>query len=230
MKDSNSIIDEVSKKQAEHYQGLLEKHGASVDAVASARQEYKDLRYKSLSSVFGQDNNFSLHEIGFGLGHYYEYLKANFPDRAISYTGSEVTPAFLEHCQEKYPACGFDNHDYALEKSNRVYDYIILPGVFYQLGASDPLKFSEFVHRMLINSWNSARRGMAFNMISSQVNYRYDHLFYADSSEMLVFVSKKLSRFLQFDQSSPFFEFTICVYRKEYIKAKFNDECFSKYF
>jgi hypothetical protein len=230
MKDSDPIIDEVSQQQAEHYHGLLQKYGASVDAVASARQEYKDLRYKSLSSVFERDKNFSLHEIGFGLGHYYEYLKTHFADRAITFTGSEVTPVFLQHCLEKYPDCEFDNHDYALQPSQKSYDYIVLPGVFYQLGTSDPHKFSEFVHRMLINAWKSARRGLAFNMISSQVNYRYDHLFYADPSEMLAFVSRHLSRFLHFDQASPLFEFTICVYRSEYIKSEISNPFFSKYF
>ena len=221
---------EVSRKQAAHYQALFDKHGVSVDAVASARQEYKELRYSLLSDVFGQDKSFSLHEIGFGLGHYYEYLKTHFADRSINFSGSEVTPAFLQHCRERYPECEFDAHDYSARPSRKTYDYIVLAGVFYQLGASSPEQFAVFVRQTLSSAWKCVRRGLVFNMISSHVDYRYDHLFYGDPAETLVFISQNLSRFARLNQSTPLFEYKIYVYKKEYIKARFSDGCFTKYF
>jgi hypothetical protein len=222
--------DDISLKQAAHYESLLLKHGVSVDAVASARQEYKNLRYELLSGVFENDNHFTLHEIGFGLGHYYEFLKQCFPDRNISFSGSEVTSSFLEYCHQHYPDCKFDNHDFAASPTASMYDYVILAGVFYQLGKSSEDEFSEFVKRILRNAWASTNRGLAFNMITSHVDFRYDHLFYADPSETLFFVSQNLSRFIKINQSYPIFEYTVYVLKKEYIQSKFSDDCFNKYF
>lgn len=82
----------IAQLQADYYGNLFEKHGPGVDAVASGQQVYKDLRYEKLSRLFCGDDLFSIHDVGFGIGHYYEYLKSRFPEKNIIYSGSEVTP------------------------------------------------------------------------------------------------------------------------------------------
>jgi hypothetical protein len=94
--------NDISLKQAAHYENLLSKHGISVGAVASARQEYKNLRCELLSEVFERDNHFTLNKIGFGLGHCYEFLKKRFADRSISFSCYEINLSFLEWCRSAF--------------------------------------------------------------------------------------------------------------------------------
>lgn len=221
---------DVSKHQAGYYGSLFERHGPSVDAVASGQQVYKDLRYQKLSAVFQDDDDFTVHDVGFGLGHYYEYLKARFPNKRFTYSGSEITPQFVEHCRQAYPECSFDDRDLAAAPFAEPYDYLIFGGTFYHLEGVDHDTFTAFVRAMLANGFRSARRGIAFNLVTGFVDYRYDSLYYGDLADLLPFVVNNLSRFFTVDHSTPLYEYTVCVYHEAYVAAQNPGEAFRKYY
>ena len=89
----------IATTQAEYYGELFEKNGPGVDAVASGKKAYKELRYERLSKVFERDTEFSIHDVGFGVGSYLEYLSAKHSDKNIVYSGSEVTEEFVNYCK-----------------------------------------------------------------------------------------------------------------------------------
>lgn len=222
--------DDISGKQAAYYGGLYEKHGASVDAVASGLQVYKNLRYEKLSAVFARDSSCSVHDVGFGLGHYHEFIKSAYPDKSVDYSGSEVTPHFVEHCRQVYPDGAFFLRDLSTSPSPERYDYFIFGGTFYHLAGSAPHDFQQFMERMLSNAFASADRGIAFNVITGYSDFRSEDLFYADLPAVLEFVVGKLSRFFTIDHAAPLYEYTVCVYREEYISRVHPDAAYNKYF
>ena len=77
--------ENITSRQAGYYGRLYDEHGDNVDSVASAKQIYKDLRYEKLAEVFAGDSNFSIYDIGFGLGHFREFLTTRFPDKTIQF-------------------------------------------------------------------------------------------------------------------------------------------------
>jgi trans-aconitate methyltransferase len=223
-------LDCISESQARYYGELYEKHGSSVQAVASGKQAYKDLRYEKLSRVLARDTKCSVYDVGFGLGHFYEYLKNRFPEKQIRYGGAEVTPAFVEHCRKAYPECDFALLDIQGHPLPDKYNYLIFGGTFYHLANSSPDEYIDYVKRVLTNGWLSCDRGMAFNLVTEYVDYRHDSLFYPPIVEVIDFVAKKLSRFFVVDHASPLYEYTITVWREEYMESLYVDDVFSKYF
>jgi len=220
----------IAERQAHYYGDLFEKHGAGIDAVASGRQVYKDLRYERLAMVFARDESCSVHDVGFGLGHFYEFLKVRYPKKTISYSGSEVTPQFVEYSRKAYPEAAFYLRDLTEGPFPERYDYLIFAGMFYHLAGSSAAEFGEFTRQMLRNGFASANRGIAFNFVTGYVDYRYDDLFYGDLPEIIEFVSRNLSRFFTIDHATPLYEYTVCVYREEYLASVYSDDAFSKYF
>ena len=93
----------ISDLQAQYYGNLFNENGPGVDAVASGLQIYKDLRYEKLCGVFSNDvaGEISVHDVGFGLGHLQQHLKERHGGRRFFYSGSEVTPAFVEYARKQ---------------------------------------------------------------------------------------------------------------------------------
>jgi len=55
--------------------------------------------------------------------------------------------------------------------------------------------------------------GMAFNVMSSHVNYRSDKVYYKDPGEVIAYCVKNLSRFVKVYHDYPLYEYFTCVYR-----------------
>lgn len=221
--------EDVAGAQKAYYGALYHKYGAGVDAVASSKQIYKDLRYERLSRVFGEDRELTVHEIGCGLGHYYEYLASRFPDRKIAYSGSEVTPEFVAACREKFPQCQFFLRDVTSEPCDERYDYVVLPGVFYHLVSADAAAFFEYCKTLLDRAFLMCRRAIAVNFVTGFCDYFRDDLFYCDVKGLLEFVTCELSRFFVLDHAYPLYEFTLHIFKPEYVRSLHPAGEFEKY-
>ena len=57
------------------------------------------------------------------------------------------------------------------------------------------------------------RSGIAFNLITDQVDFREPQLFYADPTETLDFCRRALSRHVVIRHDYPLYEYTTYVYR-----------------
>ena len=228
----NTMTDlkKTTSEQAKYYGELFNQHGPSVDAVASGKQIYKNLRYKKLSRVFEEDDRITLHDVGFGLGHYFEFLKENLGDKEIVYSGSEVTKEFVDYCRKVYPKLKFYHRDLATKPYSDLYDYLIFGGTFYHIVDTPENDFLDFIESILENSFKMCKKGMSFNFISNFVDYKFQGLFYANIDHVTKFITEKLSRYFLIDHSYPLYEFTACVYKEEYVRSLFSEQEFLKYY
>lgn len=223
-------MDKVAKSQSDYYGRLFKKHGYSPAAVASVKQIYKNLRYSKLSGIFKNDKDFSIHDIGMGLGHYYEYLKKNFLDRKIVYSGSEVVKKFVDFCENKYPANMFYYRDISAKKYKEKYDYLIFAGTFYHPYNNTKAEWEKFMFRIISNAFKMAKKGVAFNCITEFCDY-YDHdLYYCNISKLVKFINNNLSRFFTIEHDYALYEFTVFVYNSNFIKNKYPEIEYQKYF
>lgn len=225
-----SDLKKVAGTQEKYYGELLDRFGAGVDAVASGKQIYKDLRYKKLSQVLADDNDFTVHDVGFGVGHYYEYLKQQFPDKKFEYSGSEVTKGFVEHCDKAYPDDKFYHRDLAETSFDDKYDYLIFGGTFYHKVDTPDDEFTKFVEAILPNAFAMSKKGISFNFITEHVDFQYPDLYYGEIEKITRFVVNNLSRYFTIDHAYPLYEFTMCVYQEDYVKSLYPQEEFAKYY
>jgi hypothetical protein len=221
--------NKIAQQQATFYGNLFDEFGHSVDAVASGALQYKLMRYDRLTRIIGTETAFSIHDVGFGLGHLREYLIENFDDRQVAWSGSEVTPSFCDHLRRSDPDVTVLLRDLSTSPGEERYDYVILAGTFYHLAGSHPEEFLEFVRAMVGNCWKMCTKGLAFNVMTDAVEYRKDDLFYPDIADMIG-LSRSLTRHFEIDHATPLYEYTVRLYRPEYLAQLYSSEHFRKYF
>ncbi len=75
-----------------------------------------------------------------------------------------------------------------------------------------------------------SKKGIAVNFISPFVDFYQENIYYADFFKLINFIRDDLSRFFTINHSYALFEFTVFIYRENYIKNKYSEKEFKKYF
>ena len=151
-------------------------------------------------------------DLGCGVGHLYEYLRDSRVE-GIQYTGIDLSERFIGICRSKHPGVDFRQidllqHPDALEE----YDYIVINGVFTSKCA---MRFDEmwtFVQLLLHLAFRRSRCGIAFNAMSSHVDWERDDLFHLPLDPLAAFLCRNLSRHFVFRNDYGLYEFTTYVY------------------
>ena len=226
-----SAKNQYQEKTSDYYNDLYKNSGNDVEGVGSASILKKNIRYSKISEVFLKDNSdISIHDVGFALAHYYHFLKENFPNRNIVYSGSEVTSSFVEECEKNLPDCKFYHRDIKTDGINEEYDYITFSGTFYhRAGISDEVYYEE-IKGSLESAFEKTKKGIAVNFMSDLVDFKYESLYYQNMNEVVDYARKNLSRFVHVDQSYPLYEYTLYIYKDSYIQSLYPDAELNKYF
>ena len=96
-------------------------------------------------------------------------------------------------------------------------------------GAVPKYEWSQFVYQVIDQMYAMCNIGISFNLLTTYNTFETDSLFYLDPKNAFDYCCKKLSRFVTLDQGYPLYEWTISVFRKEYIVAKYPQPEFSRY-
>jgi len=228
--EKEDSYQDIVTEQKIHFDRLYEKNTGTPNAVASETYKHKNLRYQKIADIFPNSGNFSIYEVGYGLGHFYEYIKKSFDLDRITYSGSELVEKYYNHCTEIFNPTGeFELRNILENPLSEKYDYVIMSGVFHQIGDTAKEPWEEYMYALLKRSYESSTRGIAFNFLSHPVDYEIEGNYYAHTSDVMDFANKHLSRFFELKRDYPLFEVTMIVYRTEYIVGKYPDGEFQKY-
>lgn len=216
--------------QEKIYKDLYDKHRGTSMAVSSESWEHKKLRFSQISDLFKDEENIEIHDVGMGLSAFYEFLKTTYPDRIINYSGTEILKDYVDDSIKLFPECKFYLRDLAEVPGNEKYDYLILSGIFHQRRDTKISEWENFAKNIIRNSFSMCKKGIAFNMISPFVDFYQTQVYYANLLKFINFIVDDLSRFYEIKHNYALFEFTVFVYTEDYIKGKYPQAEFKKYF
>lgn len=171
----------------DHYRGLLEAHGDDARAVQYSDTASQQARFARLATV-GRPLT-SVLDVGCGLGHLCDYLRAH--GWTGRYVGVDIVPGFVDRAQARLaadPQASVQLADAAGGPLPEGCDYVLLSGVFNNIMDDN----AAFLDRTLRAMWAAAGRGIAFNAMSSHVDYRDAGLYYTDPGAVLAFCKTAL--------------------------------------
>lgn len=207
-----------SKKYMEivaHYESCLEKHGDTHLGVDWPKLEDADKRYRVMLDVIKHDmpGKITLLDFGCGASHLYEYItKSNI--RNIDYSGLDLSQKFISLCKRKFSQITYYCVDILDDDSGIPnFDYIIMNGVFTE---KRNLSFDEmFIYftRVVAKLFQKAKKGIAFNVMSKQVDWEREDLFHLPFDLLADFLTKNISRNFIFRHDYGLYEYTTYVYR-----------------
>jgi SAM-dependent methyltransferase len=199
-----------------HYESCLQRHGDTHLGVDWPRQRDAEISYGvMLDVILPADRNASVQLLDFGCGasHLYEYILRRGMDR-ITYFGLDLSEKFIELSKSKFPAVNYYCVDLLNEDATIPnFDYIVMNGVFTEkCGLSFDEMFSYF-KRLVKRVFEYAKRGIAFNVMSKQVDWERDDLFHLPFDTLGSFLTSEVSRNFVFRHDYGLYQYTTYVYR-----------------
>jgi SAM-dependent methyltransferase len=205
-------FDALVQSSRDYYEAALKKFGDSPAGVNWRDAETQTLRFDVLRSI-GDLHNRRIHDVGCGLAHFQDYLTAN--TAGCAYVGSDISEdmintarARLDRAEELHCA-----NLLTTDESWMKADYVVNSGLFTVRGETSRDEWWDFVKAMTSRMFELSSLGIGFNLMTSHVDYRDDHLFYLDPGEALAFCAENLSRKVVIRHDYPLWEYMVFVYR-----------------
>lgn len=221
--------DKIIADQVRTYRDNFLKHKDSPLGTYQNDRETQHQRFERIVKPFREilKENISFHDFGCGVCDLHEYMISQ--NIKHNYSGTEVLAEMIEHARKKFPSIKLFNRDVLKENVTDRYDIVVFSGGLYLPGSIPQDEWREFVFRIVDKLFEMCRIGISFNLLTSYSTYQDKNLFFLDPKEMFDYCCKNMSRFVSIDQSYPLYEWTISVFRKEYIAAKYPQPEFKKY-
>ena len=206
LSDSKTIMEDVSA----YYTDKLEAFGNTPKGVDWPDHEGQLLRFAQLSKLFGEEDGFTVCDIGCGYGAFAEYIQSRF--RIAEYIGIDLSKAMVEASGSKFKDVKGVNFTVASRPTKPV-DYCVASGIFnVRLKHSDEA-WKEWILESLETMNEFSKRGFAFNALTSYSDKEFmrPDLYYADSKELFDICKRKYSRNVALLHDYDLYEFTILV-------------------
>jgi cyclopropane fatty-acyl-phospholipid synthase-like methyltransferase len=155
-------------------------------------------------------------DFGCGTGALFAYLSEELGFTG-EFVGYDLAWPAIDLARRLHPAGRFERRDVLSQGVHEDFDYILASGVFNNR-TSDGW---GLMTTLLAALWPYARRALAFNALSTYVDFREDHLWYVDPGEVFAWCKRELSPALSLRHDYQLkagvipFEFTVFVYRIE---------------
>lgn len=198
------------RKIIEHYESCLDKHGDTYLGVDWPNKKDTEIRYKEMLKLAEPHRKGSLLDFGCGLSHFYEYVK----NTDLTYYGLDVSEKFIEASRKKYP----QNIYYCLDILNNPnklehFDFIVANGVFTEKNILTFEDMFNYFSQMITILFKRSNIGLAFNLMSTNVDWQRKDLFHVGFDDLAKFLNKNLSRNFVFNHNYGLYEYTTYIYK-----------------
>lgn len=219
---SGREIDLSYIELVEHYENCFRAYGDNNRGVDWPNPEDAELRYQIMLDIIrfdqmrktGDNSRPSILDFGCGLGHLYEYILKH--DLNVEYAGLDLSQLFVDECKKKYPDREFVCMD-LLKKDLVVpqnYDYIVLNGVFTEKRELFYEEMLSYFKELVIKVYAMCNKGIAFNVMSKDVDWERDDLFHLPLNTLSSFLVKELTRDFIIRNDYGLYEYTVYLYKR----------------
>jgi SAM-dependent methyltransferase len=209
-------MDPITDALHTHYEKTFAIHGETPAGVDWGRPEDVALRYAKMLAVLeppdgAQATPVSLLDVGCGYGGLLEY--ARHQGIVLVYSGIDVCQNMVAAAARHYPDAEFCCHDIFKMTVNRQFDYVVCNGVLTQKLSAGIREMDAFSQRLIRQMFDLCRRGIAFNVMTTKVNFMVDNLYYRNPVELFAHCLTSISSKVRIDHAYPLYEYTVYLYR-----------------
>ncbi|MDC1004968.1 methyltransferase domain-containing protein [Opitutales bacterium] len=215
MSKTRTEMEEISKKLQDHYRKTFIKHGTTSKGVDWGDNEWiTKQRQAKMLEVINQvkdESKVSLLDVGCGYGALADLVHER--NLNISYTGIDLVDEMVSAAQKRHPKFNFISGDIMNLKLEK-YDYVTCNGILTQKLNTSNLAMNHFAQVLIKKIFNICRNGVAFNIMSTFVNFQENNLYYRNPSELMAWCMSEVTPRIRFDSTyEPWYEYTIYLYR-----------------
>lgn len=217
-------MDRITKTFMDYYAKTFEAHGATAKGVDWGDEHELLVRYDKMINVLQKDfitsiDHPSLLDVGCGWGGLLR--RVNELSIPLSYSGIDVVESMVLHGREEFPNAEFIHGDIFKMEDNGTYDFVVCNAILTQKFSVSNIEMEQFSRKLIQKMFSLCRHGIAFNMMSTRVNFTVSNLYYQNPVEMLSWLLCEVSPRVRFDHGysslasgkGKFYDFTVYVYK-----------------
>jgi SAM-dependent methyltransferase len=199
---------------AKLYTDGLAEFGPVAKSVGWRGEISQKLRFQKLIQVIDEEvktRELSVNDLGCGYGAMYQYLKDDCGLKIAKFFGYEISQEMLSCAQNmiKDEEAVFVVSDHILYEA----DYSFTSGIFNVKFDIEEGLWKHYIEEVLLNMHEKSTRGFAFNVLTTYVDYKEDHLYYADPFYFFDFCKKNFSKKVSLLHDYDLWEWTMLVKR-----------------
>jgi SAM-dependent methyltransferase len=204
------------KEIIKHYENCLDKHGDTHLGVDWPNEEDVFKRYKVMMELITRKKDtdqLTLLDFGCGTAHLQDYIYKNSFSNLI-YSGLDISEKFVAVCKGKYPKTSFYCGD-VLNPNFELpaFDYIIMNGVFTEKRELSFEEMWEYFTQLINKVFSLCNKGVAFNVMSTQVDWERDDLFHVSLDKLANFLCLNVTRDFVIRNDYGLYEYTVYIYK-----------------
>ena len=203
------FLGDVAKYYAARYRAF----GDSARGMDWKDEASQSLRFEVLARHVDWSREPSVLDVGCGNGELLAFCRAR--DLPVRYLGIDVCEDMVLACQRRF---GSDAAALAspadLGRLGWSFDYVLASGTFNVKQDADEAVWARYFRQSMVQMFAACRTATVFNVMSSRVDYRYDHLYYLDPGEVPALADLCDTRRFTVDHSYPLFEMTVALLRR----------------
>ena len=198
-------------------EGWLDEHGDNYRGAGWTKsQENTDTRHRVMLEIVvsSPGQPVELLDLGCGTSQFYEYIVGQGREDEVRYSGLDLSPTLLERARAKFPQIKYYEVDLIVDpEALPSFDYVVVNGIFTFKDGLSHAEMLDFWRAFIERAFAHAQRGMAFNAMSTQVEWERDDLFHLPFDVMASFIAERLSRDFVVRHDYGLYEYTTYVYR-----------------
>lgn len=199
----------------EHYERCFDKHGDTHKGMDWPNEKDVENRFSIMLDLIRSEDKIdetTLLDLGCGTAHLLEYIRRKNHNN-IKYSGLDISERFIEVARNKHPNNTFYALDLLKDEFEVMFDYIVMNGVFTEKRNLEEVEMWEFFENLLKRAFLISKRGIAFNVMSKNVDWEREDLFHVSLDKLSNFLCKNLSRDFVIRNDYGLYEFTTYVYK-----------------
>jgi len=200
-----------------HYEECLLKHGASAKGMDWPNEHDLMKRFEVMLGVVRKDAvaPVSLLDLGCGAGLLIDHLIGKGIQNDYVYHGMDISEKMITAALARHAGYAFATRDILIDPlPPESLDYVILNGVLTEKRTLTGEKMESYARSLIKAAFTSCRRGIAFNVMSTHVDWQRDDLFHWPLDSVAAFLVAECSRHIVVRMDYGLYEYTVYVYRK----------------
>jgi SAM-dependent methyltransferase len=197
-----------------HYTDCFARHGATAKGVDWPKDGDVATRYGVMLGVAaGHALPFSLLDLGCGYGALLDWMGERRAD--IEYRGIDLSAPMIDEAKKRHPGGVFEVRDILTAPlADNSVDFVVMNGVMTEKLTLSQSDMEAFAKQLIKSAFASAKYGIAFNVMSAQVDWKREDLFHWGFDELAAFLNAEVSRHYSFRADYGLYEYTAYVYKQ----------------
>lgn len=206
----------ITRVLRQHYGQKFAQYGATTRGVDwGDRENEAMIRYDNMLSVIrdkhAEAKSPSLLDVGCGYGGLLE--RADKMGRTLNYCGIDVCESMIEEGRRRHPNAHFQCTDFFEYVPAERYDYVVCNGILTQKLNTAICDMDEFAQELIRKMFAICQNGIAFNVMTSRVNFMVENLYYRSPVELFAWCFSEITSHVRLDHSYPLYEYTLYLYK-----------------